>query len=180
MAPPPERLSWAVERLAVEPNDRILEIGCGTGVAVALICERLDGGDMLGVDRSQKAITAAVARNAEHVASGRASFRAAPFESLVAYDVGSFDSVLAVNVNLFWVRNPTAELTLVKQVLRPAGRLLLVYEPPDASQLSTLQQRLVDNLSAVGFSATTATRPGGRAHLLAVTARADPSLTSER
>jgi protein-L-isoaspartate O-methyltransferase len=52
-SPVPERVRWAVERLAVQPSDRVLEIGCGSGVAATMICERLVEGQMLAIDRSE-------------------------------------------------------------------------------------------------------------------------------
>jgi protein-L-isoaspartate O-methyltransferase len=30
-----------IERMKVRPDDRVLEIGCGHGIAASLICERL-------------------------------------------------------------------------------------------------------------------------------------------
>jgi len=61
------RLVWAVETLAVQPADRLLEIGCGHGVAVSLVCERLDGGSIVAIDRSPTMIELATRRNAIHV-----------------------------------------------------------------------------------------------------------------
>lgn len=63
--------------MAVGPSDRLLEIGCGHGVAVSLVCEKLDGGAITAIDRSPKMIEAAVKRNANYVAGGVASFQAA-------------------------------------------------------------------------------------------------------
>jgi SAM-dependent methyltransferase len=77
-----ERLKAVVHRMAVEPNDRVLEIGCGHGVAATLICERLEGGRYTAVDRSRKMIDAAARRNAAHVGAGRAEFICATVETV--------------------------------------------------------------------------------------------------
>jgi len=55
----PDRIAWAVDVLSVGTADRLFEIGCGTGVALELVCDRLGDGQITGIDRSAKAITAA-------------------------------------------------------------------------------------------------------------------------
>jgi trans-aconitate methyltransferase len=47
-----DRLRSVVDRLAIRPDDRVLEIGCGHGVAAPLVCERLGTGRLTAVDRS--------------------------------------------------------------------------------------------------------------------------------
>jgi protein-L-isoaspartate O-methyltransferase len=66
----PERVRWAVEALAVQPGDRVLEIGCGSGVAAAMVCGRLVERRMLAIDRSSIQIERARRRNEPHLASG--------------------------------------------------------------------------------------------------------------
>lgn len=90
-----DRQRWAVDRLEVQPRDRVLELGCGHGVAVTLICEQLDGGVVVGVDRSPKMIAAASSRNAAHVSAGRARFITAEIHEADLADE-PFDKVLAV------------------------------------------------------------------------------------
>ncbi len=103
----------AIEVLDPQPGDEILEIGCGPGVAAALICERLHTGHLLVIDRSPVAIHRTAHRNAAHLASGRLAVRES---TLHALDVPpqSFDKAFAINVNLFWVRRPSRELAVLK------------------------------------------------------------------
>src|SRR6266508_3554981 len=77
---PSERFVWAVDTLALDPADRVLEVGCGHGVAVSLVCERLTSGRITAIDRSQKMIEMAARRNREHVAGGRAVLKTAALE----------------------------------------------------------------------------------------------------
>jgi ubiquinone/menaquinone biosynthesis C-methylase UbiE len=125
-----ERLRAIVDELAVQPGDRVLEIGCGHGVAATLICERLTTGRLTAIDRSPKMIVAAAARNAAFVADGRAEFIIA---ELAALDLGErrFDRILAVRVGLFQ-RAPEQARALAEAWLAPGGTLLAVYDPPPA------------------------------------------------
>src|SRR5688500_4483173 len=110
------RLMWAVETLAVKPSDRLLEIGCGHGVAVSLVCARLDGGSIVAIDRSPTMSDMARRRNAAHVAAGTASFQAV---SLHEADLGGarFDTVFAIRVGAFTRGRPTRELAVVRECL---------------------------------------------------------------
>ena len=158
----PEHIRWAVETLAPDPDDHLLEIGCGPGVAVSLICEQLAGGRIVAIDRSSTAISRAAKRNAEHIAAGIAVLRTLSLEELKPSDVlrerEQFDKIFAVNVNLFWVRSPGKELDLIKRLLAPGGALYLFYgygRPPEAGKAGEHAPRLLgvltDHLTAHGF-----------------------------
>lgn len=157
---------WAVDLLDVQPDDQILEIGCGRGVAAALCCRRLGRGRLLALDRSANAIAAASERNSEQVATGRVQFRTTALKDLDPTGLGPFDKILAVNVNLFWVSPAHAELRLIAQLLRPDGRLHLVYEPPDPHRLGDLEADVITHLEQAGYRCATTTHSG----LLAVRA----------
>jgi cyclopropane fatty-acyl-phospholipid synthase-like methyltransferase len=124
-----ERLRKVVERLGVKPDDRVLEIGCGHGVAATLVCEKLAGdGHLTAVDRSQKMIRAAAKRNAKYIEAGKAEFIACDLEG---FDPGEkrFDKILAVRVGLFH-RESERAYGLVKKWLAPGGEVFAVFDPP--------------------------------------------------
>jgi ubiquinone/menaquinone biosynthesis C-methylase UbiE len=123
-----ERLRAVVEQLDIQPDDRVLEIGCGHGVAATFVCERLEGGRLTAVDRSPKMIAAAARRNAEYVEAGRAEFLVADLEDL---DLGDrrFDKVFAARVRLFHAE-PDRARRLVEPWLAPGGTVSAFFDEP--------------------------------------------------
>jgi ubiquinone/menaquinone biosynthesis C-methylase UbiE len=125
-----ERLRAIVEALDVGPGDRVLEIGCGHGVAATLVCERLDGVHLTAIDRSAKMIAAAARRNTVHVDAGRAEFLVARLEDV---DLGDrrFDKVFAARVGLFH-RDPGRAHRLAGRWLAPGGVVFAFFDAPRA------------------------------------------------
>src|SRR5215210_341777 len=120
---PSERFVWAVDTLSPEPTDRVLEVGCGHGVAVSLVCERLTSGRITAIDRSQKMIDMAARRNREHIAGGRAVLKTAALEHA---DFGGerFEKIFAFNVAPFWLQ-PKEAFGIVGRHLAPDGAVYL-------------------------------------------------------
>jgi ubiquinone/menaquinone biosynthesis C-methylase UbiE len=123
-----DRLRAIVDALGIDPDDRVLEIGCGHGVAATFVCERLRGGRLTALDRSPKMIEAARRRNAEHVEAGRAEFLVAALEDMELGD-RRFDKIFAVRVGLFH-REPERARALAERWLAPGGTLTAVFDPP--------------------------------------------------
>lgn len=123
-----ERLRLVVEQLDIRPDDQVLEIGCGHGVAATLVCERLDGGHLTAIDRSAKMVQAATRRNAAYIETGKAEFLVADLEEL---DLGDrrFDKIFAVRVGLFH-RQPERARRLVERWLAPGGTVVVFFDHP--------------------------------------------------
>ncbi len=123
-----DRLRSIVEQLRIRPDDRVLEIGCGHGVAATLVCDRLEGGRLIAIDRSPKMIEAASRRNAPYVEAGKAEFLVASLEEL---ELGErrFDKVFAIRVGLFH-RDPQRAHALAQRWLAPGGEVFAFFDPP--------------------------------------------------
>lgn len=167
----PERLQWAVQMLAIAPGDEVLEIGCGPGLAISLVCDRLGPGRITGIDRSATAIKRATERNAEHVASGKALLRHVELANLEGSDQ-PFDKVFAVNVNLIWVRPADAEVRIIRNLMRDNAILSLFYETPGPEKANRVAKAVRPILTSHDFSTATAT--GNSPSLICITARLLP------
>jgi SAM-dependent methyltransferase len=149
---PSERFVWAVDTLALDPADHVLEVGCGHGVAVSLVCERLTSGRITAIDRSRKMIEMAARRNREHIARGRAVLKTVALEEA---DLGDerFDKVFAFNVAPFWLQ-PKEALGIVRQHLVPDGAVYVFWDArhTQPGRAHDLADRLSERIRLAEFS----------------------------
>jgi SAM-dependent methyltransferase len=117
---------------AIRADDRVLDIGCGTGRTSRDAARRAAAGTVLGVDLS--AAMLAVARSAaadeglENVRFEQADAQIHPF------DAGSFDVVISRTGGTFF-GDPDAAYRNLARALRRGGRLaMLVWQPIPANE----------------------------------------------
>jgi cyclopropane fatty-acyl-phospholipid synthase-like methyltransferase len=172
----PQRLVWVRCALAVEPGEHLLEIGCGRGAAVSLICEKLTDGRITAIDRSASAIAAAE-RQTQSMSSPERRWSNGTELAAAELDDHRFDKIFAVNVNLFWVRRPTRELALIDRLLLPGGALHLFYGygRPGPGRSDEIVGKLTANFTQGGFSVGDVVMPSeDSSHMLHVVARPHP------
>jgi len=113
----------ALDLLAPGPGEDILEIGFGPGRTLGLLGER--GARVTGVDVSEEMVRLAGRRNSELVRTGVLTLHRGDGVAL-PLDDNSQDAVLSVHNLYFWPK-PEATITEITRVLRPGGRILLVF-----------------------------------------------------
>jgi len=128
-----------LSRLAIARGTRLLDVGCGAGLAVALARER--GALVSGLDASAPSVEFAK----ERTPSG--TFVVGDLEALPFSD-GSFDIVVGFNSFQF-AGNPVAAFREARRVLVPHGRLgFALWAQREASQHSAVMSAIARLLSA--------------------------------
>jgi ubiquinone/menaquinone biosynthesis C-methylase UbiE len=125
-----------IELLGIQPADRVLDIGCGTGRLAAVVVERLGpAGRLVGIDPAAARIELARKRS-----DPRLEFRIGRAGEL-AFPDASFE-VAYMNSVLNWIDDRPKALAEAYRVLRPAGRLGIATTVRDhPNQLRLLERR---------------------------------------
>jgi SAM-dependent methyltransferase len=171
---------WVVDLLDVRPDDRVLEIGFGPGVAIALLAERATAGLVAGVDPSDVMARQARRRSRAAVRAGRVLLCQGSATALPFADA-RFTKACAIHAVYFWTPLE-AGLREAHRVLAPDGLLVLAGRTfrPNASRLDPSRYGLRDaqlagivaGLEAVGFHDVTVERRDlGRETIAAILAR---------
>lgn len=132
----PTRL--AVDLLAPQARERVLDAGCGTGAALVEVLRRAPC-HVTGIDPSPTML-----RSARRVLGARASLHETGIEDLPFAD-GSFDAVLALNV-LYFCDAGGRMIRALRDVLRPGGRLVAYVTHRDTMQGWSFARRGIHRL----------------------------------
>jgi ubiquinone/menaquinone biosynthesis C-methylase UbiE len=135
---------WTVDLLRVEPDDRVLEVGAGPGVAVEILARLAR--HVSGIDPSAEMLRQATSRIGKAIGEGRVDLRLASVDQLPFPD-SSFDKAIAINSMQVWP-NPAAGLREIRRVLRPDGRLALT----STAYSGQPREGVLDVATAAGFS----------------------------
>ena len=147
------RSDWVIELMHVQPSDRILEVGFGSGVDIARVSAIAQQGFVAGVDHSQVMVQQAKRRNAAAIQAKQVDLQYASAAS-IPYTDATFDKIFSINVAQFWT-NPIEVTVELRRVLKPGGSIALAIQPriPNATEATAQEtgEFLVNLLSAAGF-----------------------------
>jgi cyclopropane fatty-acyl-phospholipid synthase-like methyltransferase len=145
------RNRWTVDRLDPANRERILEIGCGPGVALELVLSRASV-TATGVDHSELMIAQARRRNAKAARAGRLTLIRGTIDD-VPVTAAPFDKAFSINVIQF-VDQP-AFIARAHALLKPGGVLATTYQPRHAKATRAdalkMADKLTQTLAAAGF-----------------------------
>jgi ubiquinone/menaquinone biosynthesis C-methylase UbiE len=149
---------WVVDLLDVRPDDRVLDVGCGPGVAVALAAARARQGLVVGIDRSPAMVRQARVRNRSGIRQGNVHIRHGHAGALPFGD-GRFTKAVSVNSLQLWP-SPEAGLRDLHRVLEPGGRAVVVLMARSDDAPASDPEAIPEPPSWIGALARTLTGAG--------------------
>jgi len=148
------RNAWTVELLALEPHHRVLEIGCGPGLALELCAEITARGSVVGIDHSTVMVERAGRRFAQEIHSGRVEIRLGNFLEIAAFP-SAFDRIYSVNVVQF-LPDLNRSFEQIRSCLAAGGRVATTYQPrsknPTREQALEMAKYIETAMQEVGFA----------------------------
>jgi ubiquinone/menaquinone biosynthesis C-methylase UbiE len=129
----PPIADWIISLAGVGGEQRVLDVGTGTGVVALEAARRLTSGGVTGVDLSDGMLAVAEAKAAAMSPRPPVTFQRMDAEALTLPDE-SFDTVLSLYALLHFP-NPRTALREMLRVLRPGGTAVIAVgsRPPLAS-----------------------------------------------
>lgn len=146
------RSVWVLSLLNIEPIDRVLEVGFGSGQDLKRVNAIATEGLTAGVDHSPEMVKMARAKNLRAILAGRADIRQGSSDGIPFPDA-CFTKAFSINSVQFWA-DRRAALREVQRILRPGGLIAIALEPRGASSPELALENgtvIAADLEALGF-----------------------------
>lgn len=117
----------AIALLNPKVGEAVLDIGTGNGLSLRHLASRVGEGVVVGVDHSPVMCSRAEKNNKSLIDEDRVSITRTCSDDL-PFETGHFDAAMSVHTLYFWdPAEPHVEE--IARVLRPGGKLVLVFRP---------------------------------------------------
>ncbi len=113
------------ELLALEPTDRVLDIGFGGGYLLDRMAKIVTNGCLAGIDKSTAMVADAKKRYLPIIQSGRLELKCAPVEAL-PYPDQHFNKVCSVNSIFYW-QDLEKGFSEMQRVLAKNGKAVVCF-----------------------------------------------------
>ena len=122
---------WGLKHLNINPDDIILDVGCGGGINIKRMAENAK--KVYGIDYSIESVKLSKEVNEKLINEGKVEIREGNVKSL-PFEDNTFDIVTAFETVYFW---PDIEKCFgeVKRVLKPGGTFLIGMETNGSDNL---------------------------------------------
>ncbi|MBI5195493.1 MAG: methyltransferase domain-containing protein [Nitrospirae bacterium] len=124
----------ALQLMDLQPDDKVLEIGCGHGRTIAQAAAKIPQGFAAGLDASKTMLQMATRHNRRWIAEGRVEVKRGNSSS-IPYPDYCFDKVFSVHTIYFW-QNPLDDLREIRRVMKKGASFVLGFRPREKKVLA--------------------------------------------
>ena len=117
---------WAVNMLNIQPEETVLEVGFGPGIAIRHIVQNTEASYIAGFDYSELMVEKAQELNAKAIAQQRVQLFHADTDNIPSFEK-HFTKILAINNVMYW-NNPYHTTEELFDLLEPGGYMCLVLQ----------------------------------------------------
>ncbi|BAZ47218.1 hypothetical protein NIES4102_42640 (plasmid) [Chondrocystis sp. NIES-4102] len=136
-----------IDLLDIQPNDRVLEIGFGSGMGIQRLAKLASTGYIAGIDYSKEMVEQATAMNLKKVEAGLVDLRQGSVESL-PFEDNTFNKALAVNSMQVWSDAAKALQEIRRVQKKVEGKIALGFTPYSGQS----SHGLIEILTTAGFT----------------------------